>query len=137
MKKFWKQIVCGLSVFFFSSALFCCAICNLTQKTSQANVDVRYDAIVASSKIPHSCCPPHKSSPNEKRCHDNNCLLVLLPEKIKDAGKKAVSQVAKIIFYVNGALSDLSTLASVENSQSPSKPFQSVPIYLFDRVLRL
>ena len=139
MKKSWKQILCGISVFFFLFAIFCCSICNLTQNSAQANVAVQSVSILASVKNNHSCCPPPGNSSNQKKCQDNNFSLVLQPEKLNDLGQGTGHEVSKIIFHFNAVTGNLSSLVLAENfSHSPPKLLQkSVPIYLSNRVLRL
>lgn len=135
MKRPWEKILCGICVFSFAFAIFCCSICSLTQNSAQANVTV----ILASVKINHSCCPPSSRSSNGKKCQDNNFLLALQPEKINDLGTSIAFQISKIIFHFNAVVSNLSNFTLAENfAHCPSTFLQkSVPIYLFDRVLRL
>ena len=139
MKIFWKQILCGAVIFFFSFAIFCCSICNLAQNSAQANVVVQSDLILASAKSHHSCCPPRNSSSNEKKCQGSNFLLVLQLEKLNDFVKSNISKISKITFHFSATISNSSRLSLSENFfQSPLKlPQKSVPIYLFVRALRL
>ena len=138
MKKPWEKILCGICVFFFSFAIFCCSICNLAQNSAQANVAVQNDSILASTKIHNSCCPPSNSS-NQKKCQENNFSLALQPEKLNDLGKSIAFQVSKITFHFNTAVSNSSNLALAEDffHSSPQSLQKSVPVYLSNRVLRL
>ena len=139
MKKPWGKILYGICVFFFSFAIFCCSICNLTRNSAQANVAVQNDSISASLKIHYSCCPPPSNSPNGEKCQDKNFLLALQPEKLNDLGKSIAFQISKIILHFNAAVSNSSNLAFVKDLSHVPPPLlqKSVPIYLSNRVLRL
>ena len=140
MKKSWQKTLCGVSVCFFTFAIFCCSICNLAQASVSSAQSIQHAPLLASTKIHHSCCPNDRSSShNDKKCQDINSSPLLQPEKLSDLWKSVIFPVSKLPLHCNNVIRDVSNAAlTVVSYQSPPKLLQkSVPIYLFDRVLRI
>ena len=140
MKKSWQKTLCGVSIFFFTFAVFCCSICNLAQASVSSAQSIQHTPLLASTKIHHPCCPYNSSSShNDKKCQDTNSSPLLQPEKLSDLWKSVIFQVSKLPLHFNNVISDLSNAAlTVVSYQSLPKLLQkSVPIYLFNRVLRI
>ena len=137
MKKPWEKILCGIFVFFFSFALFCCSICNLAQASVNSAHPAQHVSILASTITQHSCCP--SSSANDHRCPDSNFSLALLPDQFVDLGKSNILNFSKSTFHGSQVPRDLPNFVLAGNIlQFPLQLLQkSTSIYLFDRVLRL
>ena len=138
MKNFSKKIASVFFVFFFTSALFCCPFCNIVQACSMAqdrNCAVSYSAAaLTSNQNLHPCCH------HGKNCAGSGISSVLQNEKSENSFVKNVrSQFSKIDALFGKHFTDARLAFSPPVSyHSPPKFFQkAVPIYLFDRALRL
>ncbi len=129
MKNFDKKIISGCVIFLFLFATLCCSLCGATQAKNCA-----IDRV--SSQTHHSCCPINK---NNKNCPGSDVSNFFKAEKFESFTLKRVPQFTKTYFFVKEDVAKLSSISFVTTSdQSPPKSLQkSVPIYLFDRALRL
>lgn len=130
MKNFDKKtIFSGCVIFLFLFAVLCCSLCGAAQAKNCA-----IDRV--SSQTHHPCCPINK---NNKNCPGSDVSNFLKGEKFENFTLKTVPQFAKKCFLAKEDVAKLSSISfAIISDQSPPKSLQkSVPIYLFDRVLRL
>ncbi len=139
MNKSRQAFVSGVSVFFFISALFCCSFCRLAEARTDAQRPTPSVLSGTLAKMQHSCCPTdNKASHSQRKCQELNSSPLLQLEKFNDLGHKILTQVSQLtlLFPLIGEGTPHS-LIRVASFSPPQFLPESVPIYLFDRALRI
>lgn len=131
MKTFWLKIISGAAIAAFLSVILCCSFC--LARTGHCRMSVMNSASVAVSA---SHMKPNSSCPMNSDCLGRSFFNAEKLEKFEASSLKDTFSFSRIDFVPWGNLA--ADRISFSGYESPSRALQkSVPIWLFDRVLRL
>lgn len=134
MKTFWLKIISGAAIAAFLSVTLCCSFC--LARSGHCNMSAMNSSSVAVSA---SHMKPNSSCPMSNGCSGRSFFNAEKQEKFEISLPESVSLFSGSHFISgnNFADSDLASFSGVLYEPPPLALQKSVPIWLFDRVLRL